>query len=90
MRRHPMAWALSLTCPLAHAQASADTPRRSIGVGVISGEAPSLQPRRIPTTIEGATDAQIERTINCPPGSGRAAAPSIASRRGARPRRLFS
>jgi iron complex outermembrane recepter protein len=63
-------WACALACPFSHAQSPptdatiGDIAVRAGGVVVITGEAPSSLPTRIPTTIEGAAAAQIERTVN--------------------------
>ena len=69
---HRCTWlcALSLTAPLAEGQQSAapandpDAPQRDIGIVVVTGEAPSSLPTRIPTTIESITARELESTVN--------------------------
>ena len=68
MARTPLACAFALAAPLAQAQpidaAPDESPQRSIGVVVVTGEAPSSLPTRIPTTIESITAQELERTVN--------------------------
>ena len=64
----PWACAVALPAALAHAQPAAtapdETPQRSSGIVVVTGEAPSSLPTRIPTTIESITARELERTVN--------------------------
>ena len=66
MARTSLACAFALASPLAQAIDAApdDSPQRSIGVVVVTGEAPSSLPTRIPTTIESITAKELERTVN--------------------------
>nr|WP_235579757.1 TonB-dependent receptor [Ramlibacter sp. Leaf400] len=50
-----------LCAPPARAQ---DTPARSLGVVTVTGGQPTSLPTQIPTTMEGITREQIERTVN--------------------------
>ena len=69
MTKTPLAAALALACPLAtpvFAQdaAPADDPVRSGGVVTITANRPTSLPTEIPTTLHGATAADIERHVN--------------------------
>lgn len=57
-----VAAAIPLICaPPARAQ---DAPARSLGVVTVTGGQPTSLPTQIPTTLEGITREQIERTVN--------------------------
>ena len=61
----PLALALLAAFSTAiHAQEAADTPLRQLGTVTISGTRPTSLPTQIPTTIEGITREEIERTVN--------------------------
>ncbi|WP_426191171.1 TonB-dependent receptor [Massilia sp. DWR3-1-1] len=61
----PIASALLLAFSVnAFAQQASDPPDKTIGTVTITGGRPTSLPTQIPTTIEGITGAQIERTIN--------------------------
>jgi iron complex outermembrane receptor protein len=47
-----------------HAQEAADTPLHQLGTVTISGTRPTSLPTQIPTTIEGISREEIERTVN--------------------------
>jgi len=68
MARTALACAFALAAPLAQAQsidaAPDETPQRSAGIVVVTGEAPSSLPTRIPTTIESITARELERSVN--------------------------
>ncbi|MFL6672310.1 MAG: TonB-dependent receptor [Massilia sp.] len=59
---------LAAMSPAAFAQDTADTPARApvkqLGTVVITGNRPTSLPTQIPTTIEGITRAEIDRSIN--------------------------
>ncbi|MFN6322187.1 MAG: TonB-dependent receptor, partial [Burkholderiales bacterium] len=53
--------------PLAQAQstgASAEAPTKTLGVVTITAGQPTSLPTQIPTTMEGSTQEQIEKTVN--------------------------
>ncbi|MES2187916.1 MAG: TonB-dependent receptor [Pseudomonadota bacterium] len=71
MHRTTLAAAIAVAFPLAApvwaqdaAEASPDTPSKSLGVVTITGGQPTSLPTQIPTTMEGITREQVERTIN--------------------------
>jgi len=69
MPRKTPTWAAALAaaCPFltpAWAQDATEAPTKSLGVVTISGGQPTSLPTQIPTTVEGTTREQIERTIN--------------------------
>ncbi len=67
MRRNRLALAVAMAFPLgfaAHAQPAADAPVKSLGVVTVTGGQPTSLPTQIPTTMEGITREQIERTVN--------------------------
>ncbi len=49
---------------IAHDSGSADSPVKSLGTVIVQGNRPTSLPTQIPTTIEGITREDIERTIN--------------------------
>lgn len=66
-RTRAWAAALAAACPFltpAWAQNATEAPTKSLGVVTISGGQPSSLPTQIPTTVEGTTREQIERTVN--------------------------
>jgi iron complex outermembrane receptor protein len=53
--------------PLAQAQTpttSSDAPTKTLGVVTVTGGQPTSLPTQIPTTMEGSTQEQIEKTVN--------------------------
>jgi iron complex outermembrane receptor protein len=72
MKHIPVSTAIGLTaCSLwsgANAQQTqappSDGPAKDIGMVVVTGERPTSLPTQIPTTMESATRADIERTVN--------------------------
>lgn len=58
--------AIAAACSLASAAAQAQTeaPQRELGTVTITGGQPTSLPTQIPTTIEGVTAEQIQRSIN--------------------------
>ncbi|MBI2771732.1 MAG: TonB-dependent receptor [Burkholderiales bacterium] len=54
------AWAQAQAQP----QPAPEAPARALGVVTINGGAPTSLPTQIPTTMEGVTREQIERTVN--------------------------
>ena len=63
------AWAgaLALALPIAgpsRAQEASDTPVKTLGVITVTGPRPTSLPTQIPTTMEGTTREQIERSVN--------------------------
>ncbi|MCE9657121.1 MAG: TonB-dependent receptor [Burkholderiales bacterium] len=65
--RTALAAALALAFPVAapvRAQEAADPPVKTLGVVTVTGPRPTSLPTQIPTTMEGATREQIERSIN--------------------------
>lgn len=67
MRQHPLSVALALACPFvcsSAAFAQADTPTKSLGTVTVNSGQPTSLPTQIPTTIEGITREQLERTVN--------------------------
>ncbi|MCZ2498439.1 TonB-dependent receptor [Xylophilus sp. Kf1] len=63
-RRLACAFGLALAVPAAQAQARDDAPLKTLGVVTVNGGQPSSLPTQIPTTMEGVTREQIERTVN--------------------------
>ena len=66
MKTSRLAAALAAAFPLSAAWAdhSPDTPVRSLGVVTIRAGQPTSLPSQIPTTMEGVTGEQVERTVN--------------------------
>ncbi len=71
MRKNRVALAVAMAFPVAfavHAQSNpstaADAPVKSLGVVTVNGGQPTSLPTQIPTTMEGVTREQIERSIN--------------------------
>ncbi|MFN7848617.1 MAG: TonB-dependent receptor [Burkholderiales bacterium] len=67
--RQVLAFALfaATLLPLAQAQspsASAEAPTKTLGVVTITAGQPTSLPTQIPTTMEGSTQEQIEKTVN--------------------------
>jgi len=59
----PLAGAVALAyAPIAWADTAA--PVRSLGIVIVTAEQPTSLPTQIPTTTEGATREQIERSVN--------------------------
>ena len=64
MNKHLTARALALAFPFVAPSAFAQDPVKDLGVVTITGGQPTSLPTQIPTTTEGITREQIERSIN--------------------------
>ena len=64
MRQNRLAAALAAVLPLALFAQVAPAPTRELGVVTITGGQPTSLPTQIPTTTEGITREQIDRSIN--------------------------
>jgi iron complex outermembrane receptor protein len=67
MRQSRLAFALAVAfpcVPAVHAQSAAEAPNKELGVVTIEGGQPTSLPTQIPTTMEGVTREQLERTTN--------------------------
>ena len=65
--RTAMAGALALAFPIATpawAEEATDAPVKTLGIITVTGPRPTSLPTQIPTTTEGVTREQIERTVN--------------------------
>jgi iron complex outermembrane receptor protein len=60
----PLALALALLAAFSSAACAQDAPIHQLGTVTISGNRPTSLPTQIPTTIEGITKEEVERTIN--------------------------
>jgi iron complex outermembrane receptor protein len=67
MRHNRLAFALALAFPCApavHAQPAIEAPVKELGVVTVTGGQPTSLPTQIPTTMEGVTREELERTTN--------------------------
>ena len=67
MRQSRLAFALAAAFPFVpavHAQSASEAPVKELGVVTINGGQATSLPTQIPTTMEGVTREQLERTTN--------------------------
>src|SRR5205085_1792041 len=64
LQKHRLAVAVAAAIPLALGAQNAPAPVKELGIVTITGGQPTSLPTQIPTTTEGITREQIERSIN--------------------------